>query len=137
VHGGKQSVPLMYNNSVASLSEVTANPFNLVIGRDWTIGSPQALVLWFYGEPANAITEQMYVKVNDEKVAYPGDAADVAEATWTPWTIDLEALGIDLRNVTQLSIGFERTSASGGSGTVLIDDIRLYRSAPEVVVPSE
>ena len=137
VHGGKQSVPLMYNNSVASLSEVTANPFNLVIGRDWTIGSPQALVLWFYGDPANAITEQMYVKVNDEKVAYPGDAADVAEATWTSWTIDLEALGIDLRNVTQLSIGFERTSASGGSGTVLIDDIRLYRSAPEVVVPSE
>ena len=39
-------------------------------------------------------------------------------------------LGIDLSNVAQFSIGFERTGASGGSGTVIIDDILLYRSAP-------
>jgi hypothetical protein len=35
-------------------------------------------------------------------------------------------LGINLGNVTMLSIGFERTGATGGSGTVFIDDIALY-----------
>ena len=39
---------------------------------------------------------------------------------------------MDLSNVTQLTIGFERTGVSGGSGTVFIDDILLYRLAPSV-----
>jgi hypothetical protein len=127
VHSGNQSVPLVYDNSVAALSEVAANPAGLPIGGDWTKGSPQTLVLWFYGDPGNAITEQMYVKVNGVKVVYPGAAADIAEATWRPFNIDLAALGINLSNVTQLSIGFERTGPSGGTGVVFIDDIRLYR----------
>ena len=135
VHGGNQSVPLVYDNSVAGLSEVTANTAGRPIGEDWTRGLPQTLVLWFYGDPGNAITEQMYVKVNGVKVVYPGDAADIAEAAWRPFNIDLAALGIDLSNVTQLSIGFERIGPSGGTGIVLIDDILLYRLVPEVVVP--
>jgi len=132
VHGGSQSVPLMYDNSVASLSEVTVNTSDLPIGRDWTKGAPETLVLWFYGDPGNAATERMYVNVNGEKVVYPGDVADITRPIWKQWNIDLAALGISLSNVTQLSIGFERTGASGGSGTVLIDDIMLYRSAPSV-----
>jgi hypothetical protein len=137
VHGGSQSVPLTYNNSVASSSEVTVDPANLPIGRDWTVGSPQALVLWFHGNPANAVTEQMYVRINDVKVTYPGSAADVAEPRWKQWNIDLTALGISPGSVTQLGIGFERTGTNGGTGTVFIDDILLYRLAPEIVVPSE
>jgi len=130
VHGGNQSVPLAYDNSMAGLSEVTANPSGLPIGGDWTRGSPQTLVLWFYGDPGNAITEQMYVKVNGVKAAYPGDAADIAAATWKPFEINLATLDINIDNVTQLSIGFERTGPSRGTGIVFIDDIRLYRSAP-------
>ncbi|MHC4165874.1 MAG: discoidin domain-containing protein [Planctomycetota bacterium] len=129
VHGGKQSVPLMYNNSVASLSEVTVDPVNLAIGPNWTKGSPQTLGLWFYGDPGNAVTEQLYIELNGVKVSYPGDAADVAQATWTQWMIDLAAFGIDLSSVSQLSVGFERTGPSGGSGTVLVDDILLYGSS--------
>jgi len=72
------------------------------------------------------------MNVNGEKVVYPGDVADITRPIWKQWNIDLAALGISLSNVTQLSIGFERTGASGGSGTVLIDDIMLYRSAPSV-----
>jgi hypothetical protein len=72
----------------------------------------------------------MYVKVNAVKVSYPGDAADIAAATWRPFEINLAALGTNLSNVTQLSIGFERTGASRGTGIVFIDDIVLYRSAP-------
>ncbi|MHC4118369.1 MAG: discoidin domain-containing protein [Planctomycetota bacterium] len=137
VQGGSQSVPLMYDNSTASLSEVTVDPGNLSVGRDWTVGSPQTLVLWFHGSPGNAATEQMYVKLNGVEVMYPGDMADTARPRWTQWNIDLAALGVDLGNVTELSIGLKRTGATGGAGTVFIDDILLYRLAPEIVVPSE
>ncbi|MFH1718281.1 MAG: hypothetical protein ABIF19_13085, partial [Planctomycetota bacterium] len=135
VHSGNQSVPLVYDNSAAGLSEVTANVTGLSIGVDWTRGSPQTLMIWFYGDPGNAITEQMYVKVNGVKVAYPGDAADIAETAWRSFDIDLAALGINLSNVTQLSMGLERTGPNGGTGIVFIDDILLYRSAPGIVVP--
>ena len=87
-------------------------------------------MLWFYGDAANAATERMYVKVNGVKVPYPGAAEDITKPIWQQWNIDLAALGVSLGNVSQLIIGFERTGASGGAGTVLIDDIRLYRSAP-------
>jgi hypothetical protein len=137
VYGGRQSVPLAYNNTTASSSEVTVNPANLAIGRNWTTGSPTTLVLWFHGSSANAITERMYVKVNGVKVVCPGAAVDVARARWSQWNIDLTTLGVNLGNVTQFAIGFERTGATGGAGTVLIDEIRLYRSAPPIVVPSE
>jgi len=50
-------------------------------------------------------------------------------------TIDLSASGIDLSNVTQLTVGLERTGPSGGTGIVFIDDILLYGSAAGVPVP--
>jgi hypothetical protein len=131
VHGGNQSAPLLYDNSVASLSEVTVDPANLPIGRDWTMSTPEILVLWFYGDPGNAVTEKMYVKLNGNKVDYDGDAADIGRPRWGQWNIDLAAFGVDLNNVTQLGIGLERTGAFGGTGTVFIDDITLYRLAPE------
>ncbi len=137
VHSGDQSMPLFYDNSSASYSEAAVKTDDLPIGRDWTVGSPQTLVLWFHGSPGNAVTEQMYVKLNGARVVYPGGAADIAEPRWKQWNIDLAALGISLSSVTELSIGFERTGAIGGTGTVFIDEILLYRFAPEIVVPSE
>lgn len=79
----------------------------------------------------------MYVKLNGVKVVYPGDAADIARPRWKQWNIDLAALGVDLGNVTELSLGLERTGATGGAGTLFIDDLLLYRLAPEVAAPSE
>jgi hypothetical protein len=126
VHGGRQSVPLMYDNSVASISEITVNPAELAIGRDWTIGSPEMLVVWVFGDPNNSTTDQMYVKINSAKVIYSGD---LTQAAWQQFLVDLAALGIDLSNVTTLTIGFERKGAVGGSGMVFIDDIWLYTPA--------
>jgi hypothetical protein len=126
VHGGDQSAPVTYDNSVATSSEVTVNTNNLAIGRNWSTGSPEMLSLWFYGDPNNAATEQMYVKLNNSKVIYDGDPTDLTQQSWQQWSIDLAALGINLSNVTTLTIGFERTGATGGSGTVFIDDIQLY-----------
>ncbi len=96
----------------------------IAIGSDWTVGSPEALVLWVYGDPNNPDTEQMYVKLNGAKVTY---SADLTQEDWQQLTIDLTAFGIDLTNVTTLTIGFERTGTIGGSGMILLDDIQLYR----------
>jgi hypothetical protein len=122
VHGGSQSAPIFYDNTTASYSEVTANTSDLSIGTNWTIGSPDTLSLWIYGDPNNSTTDQMYVKVNNAKVVYDGV---LTNAEWQQWTIDLTALGVNLSNVTTLSIGFERMGATGGSGLVFVDDIRL------------
>ncbi len=137
VHGGAQSLPLLYDNSTAGLSEITANTSALPVGRNWTIGAPQTLVLWFHGSPANSTSDRLYVKVNGVKVTYPGNAADVAQVRWKQWEIDLASLGTNLASVNQVTIGLERAGAVGGAGTLLIDDIRLYRTAPPVVVPAE
>jgi hypothetical protein len=37
--------------------------------------------------------------------------------------MDPASLGNDLNNVTSLTVGFEKIGASGGSGTILIDDM--------------
>ena len=130
VQSGDQAVPLFYDNTSASFSEVRANTSDLAIGRDWTIGNPGTLVIWFYGDPNNATTEQMYAKVNNARILYNGDAADIARPQWKRWKINLAPLGINLGNVASLSIGFERTGGSGGTGKVLIDDIRLHALLP-------
>ena len=93
------------------------------VGRDWTIGSPQTLVLWVYGATDNT-PQQMYVKVGSAKALYDGD---VTEASWQQWSIDLAGLGINLSNVTQLSIGLERIGGTSGGGMVLVDEIRLHK----------
>jgi len=130
VHGDYQSAPFSYDNSTASYSEITVSTNDLAVGRDWTKNDVQVLTLWFYGDPNNAVTEQLYVKLNGVKVNYDGDAANLAVAAWTQWNIDLSAFGIDLANVGELSIGLERIGNSSGSGMLLIDDIRLYQVAP-------
>ena len=133
VHGGKQSAPLIYNNNVASLSEVTVNLVDLAVGRDWTMGSPQTLVLYFYGDPGN-IGGQLYVKINNVKVPFNGDHAAISAPFWTQWNVDLGAAGVDLARVNTLTIGIE---GAGAQGILYIDDIRLYRQAPEALIPQD
>ncbi len=130
VHGGKQSVPLLYDNSAASVSEVTVNTADLAIGRDWAKGGAKTLGLWFHGAAGN--TGQLYVKVNGVQILYDGDTGNLAGAAWQPWNIDLTALGVNLQSVTTLTIGIE---GSGAVGTLYIDDIRLYAYDRQLVTP--
>jgi len=137
VHGGKQSVPLMYNNSTAAYSEATVNVANLPVGTDWTKHGVNALSLWFCGD-VNNVPEQMYVKLNGVKVAYDGDAGKLSKTVWQPWNINLaDFAGVNLSNVTELSIGLERIGLVGGTGTVLFDDIRLYPYERQLITPAE
>jgi hypothetical protein len=130
VHGDKQSMPLLYSNTGGAAYSEAERTF--AAPQDWTQHGVQTLVLYFQGTPGN--TGQLYAKINGVKVAYPGDAADMADPRWKQWNIDLASLGINLQSVTTLALGID---GNGAGGTLYVDDIVLYRLAPEIVVPSE
>jgi hypothetical protein len=88
------------------------------------------LVLYFHGAEGN--TGQLYVKIDGSKVVNDGDAGDIAKAEWKQWNIDLAPLGAGVQSVTKLVIGID---GNGAGGTLYIDDIRLYRSAPAPEAP--
>jgi len=138
VHGGSQSMPYFYNNSGLSgktnYSEAQVDISELA-NTDWTKAGVKTLTLYFYGDPANSASEQMYVKINGVEVPYDGDASNLTHGIWQQWDIDLSSLvGIDLQNVTEMIIGFRD---GGGSGVVYFDDIRLNPAAqiPEHKAP--
>jgi hypothetical protein len=134
VHSGQQAMPYFYDNTTASISEVTVDIDNLPIGRDWTKHGVKALTLRFHGEPNNAV-QQMYVKVNGSKVVYDGDTENITRTAWQMWYIDLASLNVS--NVTELSIGFERSGTVGGQGVVYFDGIRLYSHDRQLITPVE
>ncbi len=131
VYGGEESLPLCFDNRIATYSEISVNIEDLSVEQDWTLGAPGVLLLWVHGEPNNnAGTDQLYVKIDDERKNYDGD---LVRPQWRQWAIDLTTLSTDLSSVTQLKIGLDRIGATGSKGVVYIDDIRLYDAAPAVV----
>jgi hypothetical protein len=136
VYDGKQSVPLFYNNTAASLSEITANVAKLQAGQDWTKHGIKALTLRFRGDPNN-VPQQLYVKLNGTKVTYDGSADDTKQPAWQMWYIDLASTGVNLNNVATLTIGFERIGGAGGQGKMLLDGIRLYSHDRQLIIPAD
>jgi len=134
IYDGRQSVPLFYNNTTTSLSEVTANVAVLQAGQDWAEHGIKGLTLRFLGDPDNVL-QQLYVKINGTKVTYDGDAENLRRAAWQMWYIDLASLGVNLSNVTTLTIGLERIGTLGGQGMILLDGIRLYSYDRQVITP--
>jgi len=129
VHGGNQSMPVSFDNSILRYSEVEKT---LTYPRDWTENGIAILTIWFHGDPANA-AEMLYVVLNGSAVvAYDNPDAALVE-DWTEWNIDLQAFGVNLANVNTIAIGFgdRNNPQAGGSGMMYFDDIRLYRPAPE------
>jgi len=119
-----QSLPFYYSNTGGAASQADrtwATPQN------WGSHGIETLVLYFYGSEDNT-GGSVFVTINGQKVTYP-DGANLTKPTWHQWHIDLASLGINLDAVTSMSIGVEGT----GSGLILIDDMLLYRNAPEVV----
>jgi len=131
VHGGNQSMPFWYDNSILRYSEVEKP---LSSRRDWTEEGVGVLSIWFYGVASNA-AEPLYVALNGNAVVTHDNpnAAQIEE--WTQWTIDLQAFadqGVNLANVNTIAIGFgdKQNPQVGGSGMMYFDDIRLYPPAP-------
>jgi hypothetical protein len=131
VHGGSQSIPLYYDNSVG-YSEAT---LTLTYPRDWTENGVTTLTIWFRGDAANA-SETLYVALNGNTIVTNDNpnAAQVGE--WTQWNIDLQAFadqGVNMANVNTIALGLgnRNSPVAGGSGTMYFDDIRLYPPPPE------
>jgi len=128
VHGGNQSMPVFYDNSILRYSEVEKT---LTYPRDWTENSVTTLTIWFRGNSANA-SETLYVALNGSAVVSHDnpDAAQIEE--WTRWNIDLQAFGVNLTNVNTIALGLgnKNNPQADGSGTMYFDDIRLYPPPP-------
>jgi hypothetical protein len=123
IHGDKQSMPLSYNNAGAVTASEAVRTFDSP--QDWSQHGVATLVLYFYGDPANA-AGQVYVKLNGTKVIYNANANALKTPYWTQWNIDLASMGVNLKAVTKLAMGVE----GSGKGILYVDDIRLYRMAP-------
>jgi hypothetical protein len=142
VHGGSQSMPLGYDNSGATgKARYSETQREWASPQDWTKGNVKALTLWFYGDPANS-AEQLYVALEDNaghiKVVNHPDPEAVQGRAWQEWNIDLtqfSAAGVNLKAIKKMYIGLgNRTSPkAGGTGTMYIDDIRVY---PSRCIPS-
>ena len=134
LHSGLQSMPLLYNNTAGVTNSEVALP--LTAPRDWTAEGVGELSLWFRGSSDNA-AEPLYVAVSNSAdspaVVGQGDPSAAMVRSWTQWVIPLQAFadqGINLTNVDKFAIGLGTKAgigASGGLGTMYIDDIRLYR----------
>jgi len=135
VHGGGQSAPLYYDNINPPFMSEIERTFD--IAQDWTKHGIKALTLYFYGDPNN-VAQQMYVKLNGVKVLYDGEAANITRMPWQAWNIELaDLIGVNLSNVTELTIGLERIGFVGGAGVVYFDDISLYPYSRQLITPAE
>ncbi len=119
VHGGRQAMPLAFDNSgTASYSEAQRT---FDAPQDWTAHSVKILSLFFYG-PATNTVGQLYARIDGKKVTYTGAKEDLKQAAWVQWSIDLSSLGADLKTVKSLIVGVE---GAGAAGTLFLDDIQL------------
>ena len=118
VHGGSQSLPLHFDNRGAQASEATRT-FDQT--QNWTQSGIQSLVLYLNRGADNTGGGQVYVKINDTKVLYPGDAAALPPDVWTQWTVDLSAVA-NAVSVRSLTIGVE---GAGAMGVLYVDSIQL------------
>ncbi|RPJ23497.1 MAG: LamG domain-containing protein, partial [Planctomycetaceae bacterium] len=116
IHGGKQAMPLAYDNSdTARYSKASADLSALGVTSDWTKTSAKALVLYFYGDADNQIrvTERMEISLEDTAghvaaIPYDGSMSDIQQAAWHEWNIELQKFsdaGVNLSSVAKITIG--------------------------------
>ena len=131
VHGGKQSMPLDYNNVKTPFYSEAEREFAPT--QDWTAGDVSTLILWVRGQAGNA-PAQLYLAAEDASkkvgiVTYP-DQAVTGATQWTQWKIPLSSFAdINLAKVKKLYVGVgdRTTPVAGGTGRIFIDDIQLTK----------
>jgi hypothetical protein len=132
VHGGRQSMPLAYNNEASPFYSEAEREFPQ--NQDWTAGGADSLSLWVRGVATNS-PDTLYVVIEDStgKTATATHPTAVTSAAWTLWTIPQSDLaGVNMARVRKVYIGVgSRTSpVKGGAGLVYIDDIGYGRPLP-------
>ncbi len=74
----------------------------------------------------------MYVALNGSAVVSNDNPNAALVEEWTEWKIDLQSFGVNLASINTIAIGLgnKNNPQAGGSGTIYIDDIRLYQPPP-------
>ncbi|MBN1765379.1 MAG: LamG domain-containing protein [Sedimentisphaerales bacterium] len=143
VIGGAVAMRLSYDNSSSPyISEVSrdcflTDPNELRCYGDWTAYGAQILTLTLHGNLT--FTEDLYVTLESNGGAQTGTVYhDVPlelnqgeHEWWRWWYMDLAEFsgqGVDLENVTRMTIGIGNKDApsAGGAGDIFVDEIRLY-----------
>jgi hypothetical protein len=132
VHGGKQSMPLDYNNVKSPYYSEADRTWTKA--QDWTVGDGAVLVLNLRGQGTNG-AGLVYVMLKDSTgktatVTHP-DAKLYKSATWQTWKIPLSSFtGVKATAIKTMSIGVGNRAvpAAGGAGRLFIDDIRVTKS---------
>ncbi len=133
IHGGKQSMPLDYNNAKTPFYSEAERTFAPV--QDWTAKGVDTLVLYVRGKAGNK-SAPVYVQLKDasNKTGTVTAAASlVTPARWAEWKIPLSQFadaGVNLAKVKTLIIGVgdKANPAAGGTGVLFVDDIGLAKS---------
>jgi hypothetical protein len=128
-HGGAQSMPLAYENVGGAARSEAKRTFETA--QDWTKHGVTTLVVFFKGQPSNS-PASVYLKINDTKITFNNGAPATALPPWKQWNIPLATSGATLKSVKSLTVGVE----GSGTGTLFVDDIRLYAVAPQIVSPA-
>jgi len=131
IHGGKQSMPLYYDNSSGTRYSETLRTF--AAAQDWSGYGLTTLVVYFRGDLDNA-PAPLYAKINGTRVSYSGNALTTAIPVWKQWNIDLASAGVNLKGIQSLTLGVG-DGIAGGTGTLFIDDLVLYVTPPQIITP--
>jgi hypothetical protein len=132
VHGGRQSMPLEYNNVQSPFYSETERTFDTA--QNWTANGADSLSLWVRGVAANSPSD-LYVIVEDSagKTATVTNVTAVTSARWTLWVIpQSDLVGVNMAKVKKmtLGVGSRISPIKGGTGLVYIDDIGYGRPLP-------
>jgi hypothetical protein len=129
-HGGKQSMPLTYENTATTPTSEATRTFDQT--QDWTRAGVATLTLYFYGTADNPTNVPLWVKLTDQnkksaQVTFGAAGEDVtalADPAWTEWNIPLSGFGgVSLSRIQSITIGL---GPGTGSGTLYFDDLQLY-----------
>ncbi len=143
VHGGRQSLPLSYNNAWGPYYSEAVREFP--VAQDWTQSGTKTLCLWLRGDvvgngeavsigieqPGNS-PDDLYVALEDgagkrSVVTHPNPDA-VNALTWAEWRVPLTSFtDVNLCQIKRMGIGIGSclTPTPDGTGRLYIDDITL------------
>jgi hypothetical protein len=128
VHGGKQSMPLHYENTPFTTSEAIRT---WAAPQDWTRNGYDTMSLYVHGKAANGV-DPLYLIIKDSDGKTATKTCDIATILtaedWTLWEFPTSDLaGVDLTKVIQMTIGVGNPQGgpSKAIGNVLIDDIQI------------
>jgi hypothetical protein len=121
---GGQSLPLQYDNTQASISEIYRD-FSPAL--DLTANGANTLVLYVRGDSSNTVepTDALTVALDDgtrTDEAVAAQAEELRKAQWKKVEIALADLDVDTTAIDKITISIG-AGAAGGKGVVYIDNI--------------